>query len=102
MVAELRKACSYPTLLPEYATAVAAAAAAAQDDGAESPRAAAAAAAAAVEAEKRRADLAAASGKLLLLRQLLPALHAGGHRVLLLSQSRKVSSTVWGTRIFIV
>lgn len=89
--------CAYPTLLSEFTMSPSAGGndgAAAEEDS--SPRAspeveaAAASSAAAADEDGKPVDLAAASGKIRLLRQLLPALQAGGHRVLLLSQSRKV------------
>lgn len=98
-MAELRKVCMHPAVLPEYASA-------GEDPDAAEARAASPshpAAAVAVKAEEgARAALKAAayggvpalvesSGKLRVLQQLLPVLHAAGHKVLLLSQSRKVS-----------
>lgn len=91
--------CAYPTLLSEFSmtTDTSRKDGGAVGDGdspADSPSAdtAAEAAAPAADEEKKPVDLVAASGKLRMLQQLLPALQAGGHRVLLLSQSRKVTS----------
>ncbi len=96
-MAELRKVCMHPAVLPEYASA------GEDPDAAEAASPSHPAAAVAVKAEEgARAALKAAayggvpalvesSGKLRVLQQLLPVLHAAGHKVLLLSQSRKVS-----------
>lgn len=102
MVAELRKVCAYPTLLSEFSMAADASgkegAAAGEDDSPpESPPAdAASPAAAAADEDKQPVDLVAASGKLRMLQQLLPGLQAGGHRVLVLTQSRKVMHAPFG------
>jgi hypothetical protein len=99
VVAELRKVCAYPTLLSDFSMA----GSSGEGNGGDgdsptgSPRAASGAPMAAGadrEGDGKPVDLVAASGKLRVLQQLLPALQAKGHRVLLLSQSRKVTPVV--------
>ena len=98
-MAELRKVCMHPAVLPEYASA------GEDPDAAEAQAASPGRPAAAVAVKAEEGDQAAlkaaapggapalveSSGKLRVLQQLLPALHAAGHKVLLLSHSRKVS-----------
>lgn len=95
VVAELRKVCAYPTLLMEFSMGETSGNGngGEGDSPAASPRASsvpAATATTAGDADRPPVDLVTASGKLRVLQQLLPALQASGHRVLLLSQSRKV------------
>lgn len=74
--------CSHPALLPEYAPAAEEGSAATTPAGTPS-----------VKVEGMSASTPSpslSSGKLRLMMQLLPALHASGHRVLVLSQSQKV------------
>lgn len=78
IVAELRKVCSHPALLPEYAPAAEDASGVSTPAGTPS-----------VKVEGTATSIPS-SGKLRLMMQLLPALHASGHRVLVLSQSQKV------------
>lgn len=100
-MAELRKVCAHPAVLPEYASASEDADAVA---AAATVTASQAGAGAAVKAEdglqpayraggagpEAASGLVDSSGKLRLLQQLLPALRAAGHKILLLSHSRKV------------
>jgi hypothetical protein len=97
VVAELRKVCAYPTLLMEFSMGEhpGSGNGGNGDSPTASPRASsvpAATAATAGDGDRPPVDLVTASGKLRVLQQLLPALQASGHRVLLLSQSRKVRS----------
>jgi hypothetical protein len=95
VVAELRKVCAYPTLLMEFSMGEPSGSGNGgdADSPTASPRASsvpAVPAAPAGDGDRAPVDLVTASGKLRVLQQLLPALQASGHRVLLLSQSRKV------------
>ena len=95
VVAELRKVCAYPTLLMEFPMGGNSGNGNGGDGDSPtgSPRASpvpAATTSAAGDGDRAPVDLVTASGKLRVLQQLLPALQASGHRVLLLSQSRKV------------
>ena len=88
---ELRKVCAYPALLNDFSSVAAAATAeeseaagpAEHDDAAVPPK-----------PEERVVKPSAAAGKLALLAQLLPALRAGDHHVLLFSQARKVCAAI--------
>jgi hypothetical protein len=95
VVAELRKVCAYPTLLSDFSMAGNSGDGNGGDGDSPtgSPRASPATATVAAadrDGDSKPVDLVTASGKLRVLQQLLPALQASGHRVLLLSQSRKV------------
>jgi SNF2 family DNA or RNA helicase len=92
---QLRTCCNHPYLIPgveqrEYDELLARTAAAAMAGGDEAAAALAAGAGREGTQEAYIEALVAASGKLVLLDKLLPKLQAGGHKVLIFSQSKMV------------